>query len=232
MACCNVWGTKRFNNRATYFNILQQIFTLYTVILILETSETTIRLIFLQKMQMVLQSPQSKLWYLSSNGKYHRENGKYHFVISTSEKLSLNVTNFEIKNSDFEKLLSAKFDSKLHFVGISKICVKQLAGKYTHLWRDISEKINTFYGHHQCCFCRHEYFFVQHQHYFVDRKHFFVQYQLVIVDTRLLFLQTSFFDLKLFFVQIQIFILDYSNKNIITCQKRNMKFHFYMMQKK
>ena len=145
MACCNVWGTKRFNNRATYFNILQQIFTFYTVILILETSETTIRLIFLQKMQMVLQSPQSKLWYLSSNGKYHCENGKYHFVISTSEKLSLNVTNFEIKTSDFEKLLSAKFDSKLHFVGISKICVKQLGGKYTHLWGYISEKINTFY---------------------------------------------------------------------------------------
>ena len=192
MACCNVWGTKRFNNRATYFNILQQIFTFYTVILILETSETTIRLIFLQKMQMVLQSPQSKLWYLSSNGKYHCENGKYDFVISTSEKLSLNVTNFEIKNSDFEKLLSAKFDSKLHFVGISKICVKQLGGKYTHLWGYISEKINTFYEDHQCCFCRHEYFFVQHQLYFVDRKHFFVQYQLVIVDTRLLFLKPVF----------------------------------------
>lgn len=192
MACCNVWGTKRFNNRATYFNILQQIFTFYTVILILETSETTIRLIFLQKMQMVLQSPQSKLWYLSSNGKYHCENGKYHFVISTSEKLSLNVTNFEIKNSDFEKLLSAKFDSKLHFVGISKICVKQLGGKYTHLWGYISEKISTFYEDHQCCFCRHEYFFVQHQLYFVDRKHFFVQYQLVIVDTRLLFLKPVF----------------------------------------
>ena len=40
---------------------------------------------------------------------------KCHFLVSTSQELSLNVNSFKIKNSDFEKLLGVKFDSKLRF---------------------------------------------------------------------------------------------------------------------
>ena len=37
------------------------------------------------------------------------------FLVSTSQEVSLNESNFEIKNSDCEKLLDVKFDSKLRF---------------------------------------------------------------------------------------------------------------------
>ena len=40
---------------------------------------------------------------------------KCHFLVSTSLEVTLNVNNFKIKNSDCEKLLAVKFDSKLRF---------------------------------------------------------------------------------------------------------------------
>ena len=40
---------------------------------------------------------------------------KCHFLVSTSQVVNLNVNNFKIKNSDCEKLLGVKFDSKLRF---------------------------------------------------------------------------------------------------------------------
>ena len=38
---------------------------------------------------------------------------KCHLLVSASQEISLNVNNFKIKNSDYEKLLGVKFDSKL-----------------------------------------------------------------------------------------------------------------------
>ena len=40
---------------------------------------------------------------------------KYDFLVSTSQEVSLDLNNFEIKNSDCKKLLSVKFDFKLRF---------------------------------------------------------------------------------------------------------------------
>ena len=40
---------------------------------------------------------------------------KCHFLTSTDQEVSLNVGNFTIKNSEYEKLLGVKFDSKLIF---------------------------------------------------------------------------------------------------------------------
>ena len=40
---------------------------------------------------------------------------KYHFLVRTSQEVSLNVNTFKIKNSDCEELLGVKFDSKLKF---------------------------------------------------------------------------------------------------------------------
>ena len=40
---------------------------------------------------------------------------KCQFLVSASQEVSLNVNNFKIKNSDCEKLLGVKFDSKLRF---------------------------------------------------------------------------------------------------------------------
>ena len=50
---------------------------------------------------------------------------KCHFLVSTSQEVSLNVNNFKIKNSDCEKLLGVKFDSKLRFdQQITDLCRK------------------------------------------------------------------------------------------------------------
>ena len=38
---------------------------------------------------------------------------KCHFIVSTSQEVSLNVNTFKLKNSDCEKLLGVRFDSKL-----------------------------------------------------------------------------------------------------------------------
>ena len=40
---------------------------------------------------------------------------KYHFLVRNSQEVSLNVNTFKIKNSDCEKLLGVKFNSKLKF---------------------------------------------------------------------------------------------------------------------
>ena len=40
---------------------------------------------------------------------------KFHFLVSPSQEVSLNVSNFKIINSDCENLLEVKFDSKLRF---------------------------------------------------------------------------------------------------------------------
>ena len=40
---------------------------------------------------------------------------KCHFLVRTSQEVSLNVSNFKIKISNCEKLLGVKFDSKLRF---------------------------------------------------------------------------------------------------------------------
>ena len=40
---------------------------------------------------------------------------KYHFLVRTSQEVSLNVNTFKIKNSDCEKLLGVKFNSKHKF---------------------------------------------------------------------------------------------------------------------
>ena len=40
---------------------------------------------------------------------------KCHFLVSTSQEVGLNVNNFKIKNSDCEKFLGVKFDSKFRF---------------------------------------------------------------------------------------------------------------------
>ena len=57
---------------------------------------------------------------------------KFHFLVSTSQEVSLNVNNFKIKNSDYEKRLGVKFDSKLRFdQRITDLC-RELAEKDTH----------------------------------------------------------------------------------------------------
>ena len=55
------------------------------------------------------------LFRWSENNLFKSNAAKCHFLVSTSQEVSLNVNNFKIKNSDCEKLLGVKFDSKLRF---------------------------------------------------------------------------------------------------------------------
>ena len=57
---------------------------------------------------------------------------KYHFLLSTIREVSFNVNNFKIKNSDREKVLGFKFDSKLRFDQHIRDLCRTASRKYTH----------------------------------------------------------------------------------------------------
>ena len=72
------------------------------------------------------------LFRWSENNLFKSNDAKCHFLVSTSQEVSLNVNNFKIKNSDYEKRLGVKFDSKLRFdQRITDLC-RELAEKDTH----------------------------------------------------------------------------------------------------
>ena len=63
---------------------------------------------------------------------------KCHFLVETSQEVSLNVNNFKIKNSDCEKLLGVKFDSKLRIdQHITDLC-RRASRKIQALPREMS----------------------------------------------------------------------------------------------
>ena len=66
---------------------------------------------------------------------------KCHFLVSTSQEVSLNVNNFKIKNSDCEKLLGVKFDSKLRFdQHVTDLC--RTAGRKIHALARVTPFMN------------------------------------------------------------------------------------------
>ena len=57
--------------------------------------------------------------------------GKCHFLSSASQEVSLSLNTFKIKNSDYEKHLGLKFDSKLGFDQyIADLCRRASRGIY------------------------------------------------------------------------------------------------------
>ena len=48
------------------------------------------------------------LFRWSENNLFKSNAAKCHFLVSTSQEVSLNVNNFKIKNSDYEKVLGVK----------------------------------------------------------------------------------------------------------------------------
>ena len=60
---------------------------------------------------------------------------KYHLLVSTNEKMHLNVGEIEISNSKCEKLLGIKIDSKLLFDGHVKSLCKKASQKLNALSR-------------------------------------------------------------------------------------------------
>ena len=57
---------------------------------------------------------------------------KCHWLVSTNEKIKINIGDFSIENSDCEKLLGVKIDNKLTFdYYVSDMC-KKLIDKLMH----------------------------------------------------------------------------------------------------
>ena len=57
---------------------------------------------------------------------------KCHLLVSTNEKIKINIGDFSIENGDCEKLLGVKIDNKLTSITMSLICAKKLIGKLMH----------------------------------------------------------------------------------------------------
>ena len=68
-------------------------------------------------------------WFDSNLLKTNAE--KCHLLVSSSDAINLRVNEYDIKNSECEKLPVVKFDSKLTFQ-ISLILVEKLVGKLMH----------------------------------------------------------------------------------------------------
>ena len=66
---------------------------------------------------------------------------KFHFLVSTSQEVSLNVNTFKIISSDSEKRLGVKFDSKYRFYQhITYLC--RTASRKTHALARVTPFMN------------------------------------------------------------------------------------------
>ena len=135
MACCDVWGTARLNLGTTsiqYF--LADLFLIHSDIDIANLGDDNTLYLSAENVEDVIESLERasvSLFRWFENNLLKGNADKCHFLVSTSQEVSLNVNNFKIKNSDCEELLGVKFDSKLRF-DQHITDVEELAEKYTH----------------------------------------------------------------------------------------------------
>ena len=114
MACCNVLGTTRL-----LLNIfLADLFLIYSHNDVAHFADDNTPYLSAKNVDDVIESLERasvSLFRCFENNVLKGNVDKCHFLVSTSQEVSLNVNNFKIKNSDCEKLLGVKFDSKLRF---------------------------------------------------------------------------------------------------------------------
>ena len=129
MACCNVWGTRWLNFGTTSIQkFLEDLFLIHSGIDIANFTDDNTPYLSAKNVEHVIESLERASvslfrWFETNFLKGNAD--KYNFLVSTSSEVSLNVNNFKIKNSDCEKLLGVKFDSKLRFdQQITDLCRK------------------------------------------------------------------------------------------------------------
>ena len=119
MACCNVWGTTRFNFGTTSIqHFLADLFLIHSDIDIANFADDNTPYLSAKNVEDVIESLERASvslfrWFESNLLKGNAD--KCQFLVGASQEVSLNVNNFKIKNSECEKLLGVKFDSKLRF---------------------------------------------------------------------------------------------------------------------
>ena len=137
MACCDVWGTARLNLGTTsiqYF--LADLFLIHSDIDIANLGDDNTLYLSAENVEDVIESLERasvSLFRWFENSLLKGNANKCHFLVSTNQEVSLNVNNFKIKNSDCEKPLGVKFNSKL-----------RSDQHITDLRRRASRKIHTF----------------------------------------------------------------------------------------
>ena len=57
---------------------------------------------------------------------------KCHLLVSSSDAVSLIVSEYDVKNNECEKLLGVKFDNKLTFEKHINDIYRKVVGKFTH----------------------------------------------------------------------------------------------------
>ena len=117
MACC-VWGTARLNFGTTSIqHFLADFFLIHSDIDIANFPDDNTPYLSTKNVEDViefLERASVSLFRWFENNLLKGNADKCHFLVRTSQEVSLNVNNFEI-NSDFEKLLGVKFGSKFRF---------------------------------------------------------------------------------------------------------------------
>ena len=120
MACCNVWGTARLNFRTAFIQLffLADLFLIHSDTNIANFADDNTPYLSAKNVEDVIESLERasvSLFRWFENNLLKGNVDKFHFLESPSQEISLNANNFKIKNSDYEKLLGVKFDSKLRF---------------------------------------------------------------------------------------------------------------------
>ena len=72
-------------------------------------------------------------WFADNQMKANQD--KYHLIVSKNENISMHSGPFEIKNTNCEKLLGIKFDSRLNFNEYLDGIIKKASGKSNTLSR-------------------------------------------------------------------------------------------------
>ena len=119
MACYNVWGTTRLNFGTTSIqHFLRDLFFKHSDIDIANFADNNMPYLSAKYVEDIMESLERasvSLFKWFENNLLKGNADKCHFLVSTSQEVSLNANNFKIENSNCGELLGIKFDSKLRF---------------------------------------------------------------------------------------------------------------------
>ena len=144
MACCNVWDSKRLKHSdidtANFADIADD-----------NTSHLSAKI--LEDVIESLERASVSLLRWFENNPLKSNVDKCHFLVSTSQEVSLFVNPFKIKSSDCEKLLGVKFDSKLkfdqHITDVQRTTSRKIHAPATAmLFKNLRLLMNSFFKTH------------------------------------------------------------------------------------
>ena len=112
-----IWYSTRFNIQTTAFFSADQFFTVNDIDIPSYVDDNTPYIIAVNVDDLIasLEQPFNGLFQWFKNNLLQSNADKCHLLVSTNDRVSMNVDRFKIDKSDAEKLLGARFDKKLTF---------------------------------------------------------------------------------------------------------------------